>query len=652
MPFDGSGNFTRVHKWTDDRDNNIKILADRHDAEDDNFASAFNLAFMRTGIVPMTGNLNMGSNNINAINAGTVTVPSVVFSLSNLTGFYQPNSNALGFTINGTERFEVNNVGAHVFGALSVDGAITAASLTASGLLTASAGLAVTGGTTTDTLHVTGALTASGGVTVTGAITATGDISSSGVLHGNGVVSNGSITATSGIIGVQAAGLGAVQLISGDATHTGYIGFFNNVPTRIGYIGFMPTSANSDIAYENDNGGNHVFNTSVGVNGTTITLNASKAIWQHDGTNGFFRTQTGQLNLGAAGSNDMYIDTSHNVTINHNLNCDGTLYIGDGNFYISNNISGNPGWAFNPNCFMNYNRGSSVLSYVVNGTTVFATSPGVFEIYGNFTANPGTAAAPAYRTTADSNSGLFAPNVGMIGISCSGVEKLRVGATEVDVWDPFIVHGQISCDGSSSGMQIMERDSSKNWLHYGSNGFFKLWSTSYGDSLLFTDVAFEPMNDAAAICGATGHRWNQVWCVSSSMTTSDVREKRWRGGLNDNELDTSKALIAEIGIYQWLRDLDKDGEEAKLQCGIIAQRAIEIFKEHGLNALDYGFVRYDEWEEETHNDKDMNPVTTPGGNRYSIMFPDLIAFMMVGQEQRLSEIEAKVEHLRGYGERG
>jgi hypothetical protein len=133
------------------------------------------------------------------------------------------------------------------------------------------------------------------------------------------------------------------------------------------------------------------------------------------------------------------------------------------------------------------------------------------------------------------------------------------------------------------------------------------------------------------------------------MTTSDAREKRWRGGLNDNELAVSKALIAEIGIYQWLRDLDKDGEEAKLQCGILAQRAIEIFEQHDLNALDYGFIRYDEWEEETHMDKDMNPVTTPGGNRYSIMFPDLIAFMMVGQEQRLSEIEAKVEHLRGYG---
>jgi hypothetical protein len=648
MPFDGSGNFTRVHKWTDDRDNNIKILADRHDAEDDNFASAFNLAFMRTGIVPMTGNLNMGSNNINAISAGTVTVPSVTFALSNLTGFYQPNSNALGFTINGTERFEVNNVGAHVFGALSVDGAITAASLTASGLLTASAGLAVTGGTTTDTLTVTGLLTASNGINVTGAITATGDISSSGVLHSNGVVSNGSVNVNSGVVDVQTAGMGGVQLISTDATHTGYIGFFDNTPTRKGYIGFIPTATGAQsMAYQNETGGNHQFAQNIDCLGTTIDVNASKAIWQHDGTNCFFRAQTGMLNLGAVGANDMVIDTSHNVTVYHNLTVDGTTYFGDTSFYASNALGGAGfvGLNFNPNCYIQYNRSNGALLYAVNSSTIFQFGPSDSYVNGNYHVSNVLYVGP--------NSPLSVKHDGSNGFMFSGIGNLTLGAqstsTVVIGTNVVSVYGLVATQGTNSGVQIMERDTTKNWILYGQGGFFKLWSTSNGDTWLMTDTSFTPNVDNSVICGGPGHRWQSVWAVSSNIQTSDAREKRWRGGLNDNELATSKELIAEIGIYQWLRDLDKDGEEAKLQCGLVAQRAIEIFEQHGLNALDYGFVRYDEWEDTIVNDKDMQPQVQLGGNRYSIMFPDLIAFMMVGQEQRLSEIEAKVEHLRGYG---
>ena len=86
MPFDPSGNFSRVHSWQQDRDNGIRILADRHDEEDDNFGNAFNLTFLRTGTVPMTGNLVMGGNGIKLVDAGTEAAPGLSFELSNQTG--------------------------------------------------------------------------------------------------------------------------------------------------------------------------------------------------------------------------------------------------------------------------------------------------------------------------------------------------------------------------------------------------------------------------------------------------------------------------------------------------------------------------------------------------------------------------------------
>lgn len=61
MPYDSQGNFTRVMNWEQDRINDIEIVSDRHDAEDDNFANGFNLAFCRDGRAVATGNFKMGN---------------------------------------------------------------------------------------------------------------------------------------------------------------------------------------------------------------------------------------------------------------------------------------------------------------------------------------------------------------------------------------------------------------------------------------------------------------------------------------------------------------------------------------------------------------------------------------------------------------
>jgi hypothetical protein len=121
--FDASGNFTRVHNWQQDRDNGIRILADRHDAEDDNFANAFNVTFLRTGTVPMTGNLVMGGNSISLIEAGVEAAPSVTWELSNSTGIWQPNPSTIAVSSNGIKKFEVNGTGVGIFGDTVINGA-------------------------------------------------------------------------------------------------------------------------------------------------------------------------------------------------------------------------------------------------------------------------------------------------------------------------------------------------------------------------------------------------------------------------------------------------------------------------------------------------------------------------------------------------
>lgn len=77
MPFDSQGHFTRVMNWTNDYENGIEIVCDRHDAEDDNFAEGFNDCFCRDGRAIATGNFKMGNFKITGLGDGTIATDAV-----------------------------------------------------------------------------------------------------------------------------------------------------------------------------------------------------------------------------------------------------------------------------------------------------------------------------------------------------------------------------------------------------------------------------------------------------------------------------------------------------------------------------------------------------------------------------------------------
>lgn len=74
MPWDGSGNFLRVMDWTDDAAAGIKIKADRHDQEDDNFAQGLSNTLTRDGQSSPTADLTM--NGFKLIELGAPIAPA------------------------------------------------------------------------------------------------------------------------------------------------------------------------------------------------------------------------------------------------------------------------------------------------------------------------------------------------------------------------------------------------------------------------------------------------------------------------------------------------------------------------------------------------------------------------------------------------
>lgn len=71
MAYSG-GTFSRLYSWVTDRNNAVKIRADRMDAEDDGFASALSTAVLKDGTQTITANLPMSGFKFTGLGAGTL----------------------------------------------------------------------------------------------------------------------------------------------------------------------------------------------------------------------------------------------------------------------------------------------------------------------------------------------------------------------------------------------------------------------------------------------------------------------------------------------------------------------------------------------------------------------------------------------------
>lgn len=86
MPVSG-GVFTRKHDWTDDRDNNENINADKMDESFDDIKDTFNLAYYRDGQSTATGNWPMGGNKLTGLGTGSAAADSLTLAQAQAQAF-------------------------------------------------------------------------------------------------------------------------------------------------------------------------------------------------------------------------------------------------------------------------------------------------------------------------------------------------------------------------------------------------------------------------------------------------------------------------------------------------------------------------------------------------------------------------------------
>lgn len=192
--------------------------------------------------------------------------------------------------------------------------------------------------------------------------------------------------------------------------------------------------------------------------------------------------------------------------------------------------------------------------------------------------------------------------------------------------------------------------------------------------------------DGGSNLGDSSVRWATVYAVTGAINTSDAREKTAVAPLTGSELAAAKALGSEIGSYQFLTAIAEKGDAARHHIGMTVQRAIEIMEANSLDPMRYAFICHDTWEEvpeisvevvmgdiysvgelaqenvtyatfepyaqipsftwvETSRSVAITQEFKAGGDRYGFRYDQLAMFIARGQEERLAQIEAKLESM-------
>ena len=175
---------------------------------------------------------------------------------------------------------------------------------------------------------------------------------------------------------------------------------------------------------------------------------------------------------------------------------------------------------------------------------------------------------------------------------------------------------------------------------------------------------FRPSADNAYSNGTAALRWSVIYSATALINTSDAREKTEVLSLTKNELEAAKQLGKEIGTYRFLNAIQSKGDAARMHIGMTVQRAIEILELNQLDPFAYGFICYDEWDEEiTEHPEQIEQIDTglldaigdpiyktvvkkeawidirPEGNKYGFRVEELLMFIARGFEERISAIE-------------
>jgi len=161
--------------------------------------------------------------------------------------------------------------------------------------------------------------------------------------------------------------------------------------------------------------------------------------------------------------------------------------------------------------------------------------------------------------------------------------------------------------------------------------------------------------DNTQALGTSTFRWSQLFAGTATINTSDERAKQDIGEIPDAWLDA----WGEVSWcrYKWKDAVAEKGEAARWHTGLIAQRVLDVFANHSIDAMDIGLLCYDEWGDEDEVSEELfdgngevvgHSVVRPAveaGSRYGLRYDECFAIEAAYQRRWMQRLEQQLASL-------
>lgn len=144
----------------------------------------------------------------------------------------------------------------------------------------------------------------------------------------------------------------------------------------------------------------------------------------------------------------------------------------------------------------------------------------------------------------------------------------------------------------------------------------------------------KPAADNSQFLGTGSNRWKEIFAANGTINTSDANEKQQIRSLNEAEKRVALKLKQLVKAYKFNDAVAEKGDSARLHVGWIAQEVVAAFADESLDAMKYGVVCFDEWDDEFVQEFDetgklvANRQIVKAGSRLGLRYTELIAFVI------------------------
>jgi len=167
------------------------------------------------------------------------------------------------------------------------------------------------------------------------------------------------------------------------------------------------------------------------------------------------------------------------------------------------------------------------------------------------------------------------------------------------------------------------------------------------DSILPSNMSSYGGRDDAIDIGYSSTRFDDIYASNGTIQTSDKNLKEDIASLTSAEMKVGARLSKLFKTFRWKSKVAEKGDKARTHNGIIAQDVADAFTAEGLDATKYGLYGSNTWDVDKDGQDTVIANTSKVGEktRLSIRYPELLCFVSAYNEQRFTDIEARIKKL-------